>query len=40
MIPAEKLMAVTDYFHPILAVSLLDAIVLGAPLDFHRPAAA
>lgn len=36
MIPEEKLSVVTDYFHPILAVSLLAAIVdLGAPLDFH-----
>ncbi len=36
MIPVEKLMVVTDYFHPVLAVSLLAAIVdLGAPLDFH-----
>ncbi|MDD5922145.1 MAG: cation:proton antiporter [Eubacteriales bacterium] len=36
MIPEEKLSQVTDYFHPILAVSLLAAIVdLGAPLDFH-----
>ena len=36
MIPEEKLTAVTNYFHPMLAVSLLAAIVdLGAPLDLH-----
>ena len=36
MIPEEKLTAVTDCFHPILAVCLLGAIVdLGAPLDYH-----
>ena len=36
MIPEEKLTAVTKYFHPVLAVSLLAAIVdLGAPLDLH-----
>ena len=32
----ERLEEITDYFHPILAVSLLAAIVdLGAPLDYH-----
>ncbi len=36
MIPEEKLSAVTEYFHPVLGISLLAAIVdLGAPLDFH-----
>lgn len=36
MIPEEKLSVVTEYFHPVLAVSLLAAIVdLGAPLGFH-----
>lgn len=36
MIPEEQLMMVTEDFRPILAVSLLSAIVdLGAPLDFH-----
>ena len=32
----ERLEEITDYFHPILAVSLLTAIVdLGAPLNYH-----
>lgn len=32
----ERLEEITDYFHPILAVSLLAAIVdLGAPLNYH-----
>lgn len=32
----ERLKEITDYFHPILAVSLLAAIVdLGAPLNYH-----
>lgn len=36
MISEEKLSTVTDYFHQILSVSLLSAIVdLGAPLDCH-----
>lgn len=36
MLPDEKLKIVTDYFHPILAICLLGAIVdLGAPLDYH-----
>ena len=36
MISERKLSTVTDYFHPILSVSLLSAIVdLGAPLDYH-----
>lgn len=36
MIPEEKLNAVTKYFHPVLSVCLLGAIVdLGAPLDYH-----
>ncbi|MGN1179740.1 MAG: cation:proton antiporter [Suilimivivens sp.] len=36
MIPEERLTRVTGYFHPILAICLLGAIVdLGAPLDYH-----
>lgn len=36
MLPEEKLEKVTDYFHPILGICLLGAIVdLGAPLDYH-----
>ncbi|MGN0291496.1 MAG: cation:proton antiporter [Lachnospiraceae bacterium] len=36
LISEEKLEAVTNYFHPILGVCLLGAIVdLGAPLDYH-----
>lgn len=36
MIPEEQLDRLVDWFHPILAVSLLTAIVdLGAPLDYH-----
>lgn len=36
MVPEEKLSQITDYFHPILAICLLGAIVdLGAPLDYH-----
>ena len=36
MIPEEKLMDIDRYFHPILAICLLGAIVdLGAPLDYH-----
>lgn len=36
MVPEERLGEITDYFHPILAVSLLAAIVdLGAPLNYH-----
>lgn len=36
MVPKERLGEITDYFHPILAVSLLAAIVdLGAPLNYH-----
>lgn len=36
IIPAEKLESVTNYFHPILGICLLGAIVdLGAPLDYH-----
>lgn len=36
MLPEEKLEAVTGYFHPILGVCLLGAIVdLGVPLDYH-----
>lgn len=32
----ERLEEITDYFHPILAVSLLVAIVdLGTPLNYH-----
>ena len=36
MLPEKKLEAVTEYFHPILGLCLLGAIVdLGAPLDYH-----
>lgn len=36
MLDEQRLGEITGYFHPILAVSLLAAIVdLGAPLDFH-----
>lgn len=36
MVSKEHLEEITDYFHPILAVSLLAAIVdLGAPLNYH-----
>lgn len=36
MISEEKLETVTNYFHPILGICLLGAIVdLGAPLDYH-----
>lgn len=36
MVSEERLKEITDYFHPILAVSLLAAIVdLGAPLNYH-----
>ena len=36
MLPEEKLDELVNRFHPILAVSLLAAIVdLGAPLDYH-----
>lgn len=36
MVSEERLGEITDYFHPILAVSLLAAIVdLGAPLNYH-----
>lgn len=36
MTSKERLKEITDYFHPILAVSLLAAIVdLGAPLNYH-----
>lgn len=36
MVSEEKLSQITDYFHPILAICLLGAIVdLGAPLDYH-----
>lgn len=36
MISEEKLAEVTTYFHPILGICLLGAIVdLGAPLDYH-----
>lgn len=36
MVDQERLEEITDYFHPILAVSLLTAIVdLGAPLNYH-----
>lgn len=36
MVGEERLKAITDCFHPILAVSLLAAIVdLGAPLNYH-----
>lgn len=36
IIPAVKLESVTNYFHPILGICLLGAIVdLGAPLDYH-----
>lgn len=36
MVGKERLEEITDYFHPILAVSLLAAIVdLGAPLNYH-----
>lgn len=36
MVDKERLEEITDYFHPILAVSLLAAIVdLGTPLNYH-----
>lgn len=36
MLPEEKLNELINWFHPILAISLLAAIVdLGAPLDYH-----
>lgn len=36
MLPEENLNQLTNWFHPILGVSLLAAIVdLGAPLDYH-----
>lgn len=36
MLPEKRLQDLTGWFHPILAVSLLAAIVdLGAPLDYH-----
>lgn len=36
MLSEEKLNQLVDWFHPILAISLLAAIVdLGAPLDYH-----
>lgn len=36
MVGEDRLKEITDYFHPILAVSLLAAIVdLGAPLNYH-----
>lgn len=36
MLPEEQLNDLTEWFHPILAISLLAAIVdLGAPLDYH-----
>ena len=36
MIPGVQLDVVTNWFHPVLGVSLLAAIVdLGAPLDYH-----
>lgn len=36
MIPEKHLEELTDWFHPILGISLLAAIVdLGAPLDYH-----
>lgn len=36
MLPEEQLNDLNEWFHPILAVSLLAAIVdLGAPLDYH-----
>ena len=36
MVPEERLKEITDCFHPVLAVSLLAAIVdLGAPLNYH-----
>ena len=36
MVGKERLEEITDYFHPVLAVSLLAAIVdLGAPLNYH-----
>lgn len=36
MVGEERLEEITDCFHPVLAVSLLAAIVdLGAPLDYH-----
>ena len=36
MLPEEQLTRLSDWFHPVLAVSLLAAIVdLGAPLDYH-----
>lgn len=36
MVTEERLEEITEYFHPILAVSLLAAIVdLGAPLNYH-----
>lgn len=36
MVGKERLEEITDYFHPILAISLLAAIVdLGVPLNYH-----
>lgn len=36
MVTKERLAEITNYFHPILAVSLLAAIIdLGAPLNYH-----
>ncbi|MGN0244037.1 MAG: cation:proton antiporter [Lachnospiraceae bacterium] len=36
MVEEERLKEITDWFHPILGISLLAAIVdLGAPLDYH-----
>lgn len=36
MVGKERLAEITNYFHPVLAVSLLAAIVdLGAPLNYH-----
>lgn len=36
MLPEEKLNELINWFHPIIAISLLAAIVdLGAPLDYH-----
>lgn len=36
MLPEDKLQTITGYFHPILGICLLGAIVdLGAPLDYH-----
>lgn len=41
MIPEDRLAQTTDWFHPILSVSLLAAIVdLGAPLDYRLIAGA